>query len=287
MRRILVTGARGQLGTALRDELAGNQDTEALFTTSDTLDITSPEAVRAAFGSFRPDLVVNTAAYTAVDRAEKDESACRMLNAEAPRILGEEAGRIGARVIHVSTDYVFDGQGNRPYRETDVPNPATVYGKTKLEGEEALRHVLPEGHVTLRTAWLYSLTGRNFVKTMLSLAAERDEIGVVADQWGTPTYAPVLARAIMAVAGSGRWCPGTYHVTGAGRTTWFDFTRAILGEAGVSGCRVRPLTSDEYPCAARRPAYSVLDCSKFRDTFGFALPDWQTSLHDFFNDFKA
>lgn len=287
MRRILVTGANGQLGSALREQLADRQDFETLFTDIDSLDITSPQAVQDVFGSFRPDLVVNAAAYTAVDRAESDEQACARLNAEAPRILAEEAARIGARLIHVSTDYVFDGRANTPYGEDAPTAPATVYGRTKLRGEQEVRALMPDSHVILRTAWLYSLTGRNFVKTMLSLAADRDEIGVVADQWGSPTYAPVLARAILAVIESKRWHPGTYHLTGSGRTTWYDFTRAIFREAGVTRCRVRPLTSDEYPSAARRPAYSVLDCSKFQKTFDFEIPDWQTSLHDFFNDFKA
>lgn len=287
MRRILVTGSRGQLGSALRAELTGRQDLEILFTNRDSLDVTSEEAVRQVMDSFRPELVVNCAAYTAVDRAESDKEACRRLNAEAPRILAENAARTGARLIHISTDYVFNGLGTRPYRESDMPGPDTIYGKTKLEGEEAVRRILPQEHVILRTAWLYSLTGHNFVKTMLSLAAERDEIGVVADQWGTPTYAPVLARAIVAVIDAARWVPGTYHVTCAGRTTWYDFTCAIFTEAGVTRCRVRPLTSDEYPTPARRPHYSVLDCSRFQDTFSFTLPDWQTSLHDLFNDFKA
>lgn len=287
MRRILVTGSRGQLGSALRVELAGRQDLETLFTNTDSLDVTSEEAVRTVMDSFRPEVVVNCAAYTAVDRAESDKECCRRLNAEAPRILAENAARTGTRLIHISTDYVFDGLGTRPYRESDMPGPGTVYGQTKLEGEEAVRRILPQGHVILRTAWLYSLTGRNFVKTMLSLAAERDEIGVVADQWGSPTYAPVLARAVAAVMDAARWMPGTYHATCAGRTTWYDFTRAILAEAGVTRCRVRPLTSDEYPTPARRPHYSVLDCSRFQNTYRFPLPDWQTSLHDFFNDFKA
>lgn len=287
MRRILVTGSRGQLGSALRAELAGRQDLETLFTNRDSLDVTSEEAVRTVMDSFRPEVVVNCAAYTAVDRAESDKECCRRLNAEAPRILAENAARTGTRLIHISTDYVFDGLGTRPYRESDMPGPGTVYGQTKLEGEEAVRRILPQGHVILRTAWLYSLTGRNFVKTMLSLAAERDEIGVVADQWGSPTYAPVLARAVAAVMNAARWMPGTYHATCAGRTTWYDFTRAILAEAGVTRCRVRPLTSDEYPTPARRPHYSVLDCSRFQNTYRFQLPDWQTSLHDFFNDFKA
>lgn len=271
------------MGSALRAELAGRQDLETLFTNRNSLDVTSEEAVRQVMDSFRPELVVNCAAYTAVDRAESDKEACRRLNSEAPRILAENAARTGARLIHISTDYVFDGLGTRPYKESDMPGPDTVYGQTKLEGEEAVRRILPQGHVILRTAWLYSLTGRNFVKTMLSLAAEREEIGVVADQWGTPTYAPALARAVAAVMDAARWVPGTYHVTCAGRTTWYDFTRAIFAEAGVTRCRVRPLTSEEYPTAARRPLYSVLDCSAFERDYGFHMPDWQTSLHSFFH----
>lgn len=288
MKRIIVTGANGQLGMALRETLSQLSDFETLFTDIDSLDITDSNAIETAFRSFKPDYVINAAAYTAVENAESEPERCRKLNAEAAGLLAQEAARIGARMIHISTDYVFDGTGTRPYKETDTPCPVSVYGKTKLEGEQLVQKALPKDAVILRTAWLYSVTGRNFVKTMLTLAAERDEIGVVADQWGSPTYAPMLAEAIAAVLTAKRWKPGVYHVTGSGRTTWYDFTRAIFREAGIDRkCTVRPLTSDEYPSAVRRPAYSVLDTSLFQSTYNFQIPDWQTGLHNFFIDFSV
>lgn len=288
MKRIIVTGANGQLGMALRETLSQLSDFETHFTDIDSLDITDSNAIENAFRSFKPDYVINAAAYTAVENAESEPERCRKLNAEAAGLLAQEAARIGARMIHISTDYVFDGTGTRPYKETDTPCPVSVYGKTKLEGEQLVQKALPKDAVILRTAWLYSVTGRNFVKTMLTLAAERDEIGVVADQWGSPTYAPMLAEAIAAVLTAKRWKPGVYHVTGSGRTTWYDFTRAIFREAGIDRkCTVRPLTSDEYPSAVRRPAYSVLDTSLFQSTYNFQIPDWQTGLHNFFIDFSV
>lgn len=282
MRRILITGAKGQLGVALKDILSLRPDIEALYTDADTLDITDAGQVERAVMSFRPDMIVNAAAYTAVDRAETEISLCEHLNAEAPAILAGVAARSGARLIHISTDYVFSGSGTRPYRETDSTAPSTVYGRTKLAGENTVRELLPDAHIILRTAWLYSHTGSNFVKTMLRLGATRPEIGVVADQWGCPTYAPVLAKAILTVIDAPRLVPGTFHFTGSGRTTWYDFAKAIFAEAGNTKCRVRPLTSEEYPCAARRPLYSVLDCSLFADIYGFKAPVWQESLHEFF-----
>ncbi|MCM1319867.1 MAG: dTDP-4-dehydrorhamnose reductase [Muribaculaceae bacterium] len=285
MKRILVTGANGQLGNALRDELLHHPDFEVLYTDADTLDITDEAAVQTLFADFRPEIVINAAAYTAVDKAESEPELCHQINATAPGILAKACAAAGAKLLHISTDYVFSGTATRPYKETDVPSPRSVYGRTKWEGEELIRHILPQGHIIIRTAWLYSHTGKNFVKTMLTLAAERDEIGVVADQWGTPTYAPVLAQAILTAITAKKWHPGTYHLTGSGRTTWYDFARAIFREAGVTKVRVNSLTTDCYPTPASRPAYSVLDCSKFSKTFGFDSPDWQLSLHQFYQDF--
>lgn len=290
MKRILVTGANGQLGVALRREMASHPDFEALYTdlhAADVqdLDIADSAAVSQCIGSFKPDVVINAAAYTAVDKAESEPELCRRINTDAPGILAGACAAAHAMLVHISTDYVFNGNATRPYKETDTPDPRNVYGSTKLAGEEAVRKLLPDRHLILRTAWLYSHTGRNFVKTMLGLAADHDEIGVVADQWGAPTYAPVLARGILAAICAKDCVPGIYHFTGSGRTTWFDFTRAIFREAGVERTRVRALTSDQYPTAARRPPYSVLDCSKFSQTFAFDIPDWQESLHEFFHDF--
>lgn len=286
MKRILITGADGQLGVALRSLFADCPDFEVLYTDANTLDITDATSVCELMGSFKPEIVINAAAYTAVDKAESEPELCRKINAEGVGILAQACAHNGARLIHISTDYVFSGAGTRPYKETDTPNPQSVYGRTKLEGEELVRQLLPNNHVILRTAWLYSHTGKNFVKTMLTLAADHDEVSVVADQWGTPTYASALAQGILAVINHRHFPTGTYHFTGSGRTTWYDFARAIFQEAGVERMHVRAITTDEYPTAARRPAYSVLDCSKFKDTFAFEIPDWKTSLHQFFHDFS-
>lgn len=284
MKRIIVTGANGQLGKALRHEFEQLADFEVLYTDADTLDITDSAAIKASFDSFKPYIVINAAAYTAVDKAESEPELCARINADAPGLLAQECANVGAKLIHVSTDYVFSGTANRPYKETDATSPRSIYGCTKLAGEERVKHFLPNDHVILRTAWLYSHTGKNFVKTMLTLASSCDEIGVVADQWGTPTYAPVLAQAILAVIKSKRWYSGIYHLTGSGRTTWFDFAKAIFLNLGNDKVRVNPLTTSQYPTAASRPPYSVLDCSKFTKTFGFEIPDWQTSLHQYFQD---
>lgn len=272
------------MGRALTDLLGFRSDIEVLATDVDTLDITDAGAVARAVERFRPDYIVNAAAYTAVDKAESDAATARLLNVDAVRNLAEAAKASGARLIHISTDYVFSGEATKPYKEESATGPRSVYGTTKLAGEVAALQILPKGTVILRTAWLYSLTGKNFVHTMLTLAASRDEIGVVADQWGAPTYAPVLARGIEAVIDSKKWHPGVYHFTGQGRTTWFDFTREIFRRAGVEKCRVVPITTEQYPTPARRPAYSVLDCSKFMKTFDFRIPAWQDSLHEYFTE---
>lgn len=286
MKRIIVTGANGQLGAALRSALAYRHDFETLFTDHDNLDITDPEAVKACVGSFRPDYVVNAAAYTAVDKAESEPERCRQINAEAVKGLAEACAVSNAKLVHISTDYVFAGNGTKPYKETDTPSPCNVYGRTKLEGEELVKSLLPDSHAILRTAWMYSHTGKNFVKTMLALASDHEEISVVADQWGTPTYAPVLAQGILALITHKRWQPGTYHFTGNGRTTWYDFARAIFREAGITKVHVNALTSAQYHTAAHRPNYSVLDCSKFSKAISFDIPDWQASLHQFFQDYS-
>ena len=284
MRRIIVTGANGQLGTALREEFDQRSDFDVRYTDADTLDITDEAAVRTYIDSFKPEIVINAAAYTNVDKAESEPELCRTINAIAPGILAAVCADYGTKLIHISTDYVFSGKATRPYRESDPTDPCSVYGRTKLEGEELVRHYLPDAHMILRTAWLYSRTGHNFVKTMLTLAADHDEIGVVADQWGSPTYAPVLAQAVLTAISAKKWHPGTYHLTGNGRTTWYDFARAIFSEAGITTLHVNSLTTESYPTPATRPAYSVLDCSKFCKTFSFEIPDWRVSLHTFFQD---
>lgn len=284
MKRIILTGAYGQLGHALKSLLAERKDIETLFTDIDSLDITNREAVLQTVSDFRPDIIINTAAYTAVDKAETEPRKATLINADAVRNLADAAAATGAYIIHISTDYVFNGRKTLPYTEKDSPDPQSAYGRSKLEGEKHLQNILPKQHIILRTAWLYGTAGHNFVKTMLSLAAKQDEISVVADQWGSPTYAPILAKAIIKIIDTPKWKPGTYHIAGTGRTTWFDFTKAIFDTAGITKCRVRPITTAQYNAVAQRPAYSVLDSSLFARTFKFEIPDWQQSLKSYFID---
>lgn len=291
MKRIIVSGANGQLGTSLRSALSECPDIEVLYTDitplfpgDEALDITDQTEVHRLIADFKPDYVINAAAYTAVDKAESDIDLCTRLNARAPGYMAQACARCEAKLIHISTDYVFSGKATHPYKEVDPADPQNIYGITKYQGEQEVRTLLPDLHIILRTAWLYSHTGKNFVKTMLSLAAQRDTIGVVADQWGCPTYAPVLAQAILAIIHAKKWYPGTYHLTGAGRTTWYDFAKAIFLQAGITKMKVNALTTDQYPTPAHRPQYSVLDCSKFCNRFDFVIPDWQTSLTQFFQD---
>ena len=276
MRSVLVTGANGQLGVALRNISDSFDDFEFYFTDVDTLDICDKAQVDAFVKSHKISVIVNCAAYTAVDKAEDDAGLCMRINRDAVRNIGETAMSVGAKVIHVSTDYVFDGCGTRPYREDDATNPASVYGATKLAGEQALLQICP-GSVIIRTAWLYSETGNNFVKTMLRLGAERDTLGVVADQKGTPTYAGDLADAIKVILIAQRFAPGIYHYTNDGYCTWHDFAVRIFELEGIN-CDVRPLTTAEYPTRAKRPAYSVLDKSKIKAIYGVQVPGWESGL---------
>lgn len=285
MKRIIITGAHGQLGLALKALLAQRNDIETLLTGTDSLDITDRDSVLRAVTNFKPDFIINTAAYTAVDKAEQEPEKARLINTDALSHLADAAALTDAKIIHISTDYVFSGTKNTPYNENDSPDPLNVYGRTKLDGEKILQNKLPKQHIILRTAWLYSTSGRNFVKTMLTLAAQKEEINVVADQWGSPTYAPLLANAIIKIIDTPKWRPGTYHVAGAGRTTWFDFAKTIFNTAGIDKCRISPVTTTQYNATAQRPAYSVLDTSLFSRTFKFEIPDWQQSLKDFFQDF--
>ena len=276
MKSVLVTGAKGQLGVALHNISESFSGFEFYFTDVDTLDICNKTDVEAFVKSHNIDAIVNCAAYTAVDKAEDDIDLCMRINCDAVRNLGEAAASVGAKVIHVSTDYVFDGCGTRPYREDDATNPASAYGTAKLAGEQALLAACPDS-VIIRTAWLYSETGNNFVKTMLRLGAERDTLGVVADQKGTPTYAADLADAIKSILTAEQFAPGIYHYTNEGVCTWYDFAVKIFELAGIK-CTVNPLTTAEYPTRAKRPMYSVLDKSKIKSTYGINIPEWESSL---------
>ncbi len=276
MTRILITGANGQLGNALRLELAGDPNIDAVYTDVEDLDITNAEAVENFLRDNAIEMMVNCAAYTAVDRAESDELRAAAINTEAVGIIGQAAGRLGIRVIHISTDYVFSGESYRPYEEKDEPFPQSIYGRTKLEGEGLLTSFCKDA-VIIRTAWLYSEFGNNFVKTMLRLAGEREELGVVSDQIGTPTYAGDLAAAIHAVIRSDEWKPGIYHFTDEGVASWYDFAKSIFEIAGKD-IRVKPLLTSEYPTAARRPMYSVLSKNKIKRTYNIDIPYWRESL---------
>ena len=274
--KILITGCNGQLGNEI--QLLEKQHPQHTFFNTDVaeLDITNPEAIGQFVEENHIDGIVNCAAYTAVDKAESDTDFCRKLNADAPGYLAEAIERQGGWMIQISTDYVFDGTQHTPYREDAATCPNSVYGRTKLEGEQNVTSRCRRSMV-IRTAWLYSTFGNNFVKTMLRLGREKDQIGVIFDQIGTPTYARDLAMAIFAAIEKGV-VPGIYHFSNEGVASWYDFTLAIHRLAGISACRVRPIHTTDYPTPATRPHYSVLDKSKIKETFGIEIPHWETSL---------
>lgn len=279
MKTILVTGANGQLGNSIRLLADQHPQYQFLFTDVDTLDITDAAAVKAAVQDNQVNYIINCAAYTAVDKAEDNEELCRRLNSYAVGLLGKAAHEAGAKMIHVSTDYVFSGTSCLPYKETDDTRPVSTYGRTKLAGEEVLMEVCPDA-VIVRTAWLYSEFGSNFVKTVLRLGKEREELGFVFDQIGSPTYAGDLAAAILAIVASGErdaFIPGIYHYSNEGVCSWYDFTVKILEIAGINS-RVHPIETKDYPTRAVRPPYSVLNKSKIKETYGIAIPHWESSL---------
>ena len=271
---ILLTGVSGQLGHELARLLPRYGDVAALDRSR--LDLTDVDAIRATIRAVRPQLIVNAAAYTAVDAAERESVLAEAINARAPAILAEEAKRLDAILIHYSTDYVFDGLASTPYTEEAPTFPLNVYGRSKLHGEQA---IVASGAaaVVLRTSWVYAARGRNFFLTIRRLAKERDELRVVADQWGIPNWSRTLAEATARLVGRGlpalAEAAGLYHLSGQGKTSWFEIARAIIGE--VERPTVTPVTTAEYPTAARRPAYAVLGTTKFERSFGFGLPDWR------------
>lgn len=275
---ILVTGCNGQLGNEM--QLLEKCYPQHTFFNTDVneLDITDQHAVDAFVEDNGIDGIVNCAAYTAVDKAESNQTLCEALNAEAPAFLAIAVERRGGWMIQVSTDYVFDGTGHTPYTEDMPASPNTVYGLTKLNGEQAVMASCQRAMI-IRTAWLYSTFGNNFVKTMIRLGKEKAELGVIFDQIGTPTYARDLAVAIMAAIVKGV-IPGIYHFSNEGVISWYDFTKAIHRIAGITTCNVRPLHTSEYPAPAPRPAYSVLDKTKIKNTLGIEIPYWEDSLRE-------
>ena len=275
-KNILVTGANGQLGRSLQDIQSMYANCAFYFTDIGTLDICDKKQIVEFVHSNRIGYILNCAAYTAVDKAEDDKENCMRINRDAIRYIGEVAAAERIKIIHVSTDYVFDGTQTRPYREEDTTNPVSVYGQSKLEGELALQHVCTDA-VIIRTAWLYSEYGTNFVKTMLRLGKERTEVNVVCDQIGTPTYAGDLAAAMMTIVEHRPFIPGIYHFSGEGVCSWYDFATKIMALAGHD-CQVYPIKTSEYPTRAVRPAFSVLDKGKFKTTFNLSIPPWEESL---------
>lgn len=276
---ILVTGANGQLGSCLRDVAAGSTD-NYIFTDVAELDITDAAAVRKAVSDNAVDVIVNCAAYTNVDKAEDDAAFAELLNATAVRNLAEAAKENGATLIHISTDYVFGKEPyNVPCREDQKGTPTGVYGLTKLHGEQAIAETGVKALI-FRTAWLYSEYGRNFVKTMLNLTSTKPELKVVFDQTGTPTYAGDLAHALFDIIENRRFAgnEGVYHYSNEGVCSWYDFTKMIAEYAGNTACDIQPCHSDEFPSKVVRPSYSVLDKTKFKNTFGIKVPYWTDSL---------
>jgi dTDP-4-dehydrorhamnose reductase len=303
-RTILLTGRTGQVGSELLRLLP--QIGEVVAPDRNELDLLNRDSIVRAVREIRPELIVNAAAFTAVDAAETQKTAAHAINADAPGVLAQEAKKIGAAVVHYSTDYVFDGSKRAPYEEVDIAVPMNVYGRTKLAGEQA---VLGTGvpYLIFRTAWVYSTRGRNFLRTILRMATEKEELRVVCDQFGTPTWSRDIAEATVKIlaqltsqgslaANSFSRVSGIYHLTAAGETTWFDFAHAILEEAAhlspaiewfdkatrgqsLITKKIIPITASEYPTRASRPLYSVLSNSRLRQTFGIELPNWRTQVH--------
>ena len=274
--KILITGCNGQLGNEM--QLLEKENPQHTYFNTDVaeLDITDQKAIEKFVSENAIDGIVNCAAYTAVDKAEENQNLCMKLNATAPDYLAQAIEKRGGWMIQISTDYVFDGTNHKPYTEADSVCPNSTYGRTKLAGEQAVMAGCKKSMI-IRTAWLYSTFGNNFVKTMIRLGNEKPELGVIFDQIGTPTYARDLAVAIFAAINQGI-VPGIYHFSNEGVISWYDFTKAIHRIAGITTCRVRPLHTEEYPTPANRPHYSVLDKTKIKQTYSIEIPYWEESL---------
>lgn len=275
---VAVTGAQGQLGKSIQELAVSYPDLHFVFLSRSDMPIHHFELVREFLHGIQPDVVINAAAYTAVDRAEQEKELAFQVNGEAVGVLAAWCAQHGSKFIHVSTDYVFDGELDRPYVETDPTGPGSVYGASKLEGErQAIKYF--DQSIIIRTSWVYAPHGKNFVRTMLSLMKEKDSIRVVNDQIGAPTYAPDLAKAILDIISSGKWEPGIYHFSNTGRISWYDFALAIQQQIR-SACRVEPIPTSEYTTPAKRPAYSLLSTEKIRSVYGIVPRPWEEGLKD-------
>lgn len=274
--KILITGANGQLGNEFRMLESGYPGYEFIFLSRQELSISNVDSVEEVFEKHRPDWCVNCAAYTAVDKAESEKDLAKAINAAAAGILAETCAQYGTRFIHISTDYVFNGSSAQPYREDDATGPINTYGHTKLLGERLVMQYNPES-IIIRTAWVYSFFGNNFVKTMMRLMKERESINVVDDQIGSPTYAADLAQAIMHIISQGGEANGIFHYSNEGRISWYEFALAIKDLTG-SRCQVNPIPSSQYPTPAKRPQYSLLDKAKIASTFLLPIAQWRDSL---------
>lgn len=277
--KVLITGFAGQLGYDVAAELA-RRGISFIATDKNEFDLTNKEAVKGFVGACKPDTIIHCAAYTAVDKAEEDSAACYKVNVHGTQNLADAAAQTQAKFVYISTDYVFDGEKDEPYEVNDRTAPKTVYGATKLEGENRVRHSCPK-HFIIRTAWAFGKNGNNFVKTMLRLGRERESINVVCDQFGSPTYTKDLARLICDMIVTDRY--GTYHATNEGYCSWADFAFEIMQQAGLNA-RIVPIPSSEYPAKAHRPANSILSKQKLIDSGFIPLPDWKNALADFLKD---
>lgn len=276
MKKILVIGSNGQLGNEFRELAKEYSSFEFLFYDVAEMDIVNKELVDKGIKELQPHYLINCAAYTAVDKAEVDTELAYAINKDAVQNLALACFENNVKFLHISTDYVFDGEGSTPYHEESMTNPSNIYGASKLKGEkEALNG--NKDVIIIRTAWVYSIYGNNFVKTMLRLMKTKPEINVVADQYGSPTYAHDLADAIMKIISRGKWLPGIYHFTNEGVITWFDFASEIKNLSGLS-CIIHPINTKQYPTPAKRPKYSVLDKTKIQQTFNIELKHWKDSL---------
>lgn len=276
--KILITGRNGQLGSELYDLKEAYPHHQMVFVDREEMDLSNPEQIIEVLTVEKPEIIISAGAYTAVDKAESDQELCDAVNHIAVKTIGAWVADNNAKVIHISTDYVFDGTSETPLKETDAPDPINVYGLTKLHGEQALR-ASGANHVIIRTAWVYSTYGANFVKTMMRLMNEREEIGVVADQIGTPTYARDLAQAIMQIIEAPEFVQGVYHYSNEGKISWHDFAMAVKELNGFS-TKVNAIGSNAFPTPAKRPNFSLLDKSKIKEVYQVAVPDWKDSLKE-------